>query len=105
MEGWFSTSSSSTTTTTVPSYVYEWGVPRKTGLTVPTSEKITIVLPTAAATDMDPFSLKTYVPIQGRVGIFDGAGANRLETGTNVYDFTVIAPQNKPSVSSSTSTT
>ena len=64
-----------------------------------------MVLPTPSATDFDPRSLKTYVDIDGRVGIFDGAGENRLDTGSNVYDFTVLAPAIRPSVSSTTSTT
>jgi hypothetical protein len=64
-----------------------------------------VILPTATATDMDPYSLKTYVDIDGSVGIFDGAGANRLDDTANLYGFTSIAPQHQASVSSTTSTT
>jgi len=104
VEGWWSTSSTSTTTTIQAGFAYPKGLTLKGGLSYP-SDSITIVLPTASSTTMDPFSLKTYADIDGRVGIFDGAGANRVDTGTNVYDFTVLAPQAQPSISSSTSTT
>ena len=108
--GWSSTSSTSTSTTAIPSYAYEYGVQRKGGLSLPTdaqgkTDKVQVVLPTPAATDMDPYSLKSYVEIDGALGIFDGAGRNRYEDGQTIVDWNVLSPENAGSVSSTTSTT
>ena len=97
--------STTTSTTTAPSYEYLFGVPRKSGLTYTAADKVPVVLPTASATDMDPFSLKTYVPFDNRLAIFDGAGENKIDDMTSVYSFSVIAPENTPSFSTTTSTT
>lgn len=103
--GWSSSSTTTSSTTTQPSYGFEWGVPPNTNVRHPTSEQITVVRGTAVYTAMDPFSLKTFADFGGRVGIFDGVTKNLVDTGTNVHDFTVLAPQHRPSVSSTTSTT
>ncbi len=104
-DGYETTSSSSTTTTSPPSYDYQWGIPRKSGLTYPAAEKVPLARPAASATDFDPFSMKTFVDIDNAVAIFDGAGKNRLDDGGAVRDFTELAPQHVASVSSTTSTT
>lgn len=104
-EGYESTSSSSTTTTTQPSYAYEWGIPRKAGLDYPEDEKVDAVLPTASKTDLDPFSMKTFVDFDGNVLVVDGAGANFIDDGQNIFALDELAPQHVASVSSTTSTT
>ena len=62
-------------------------------------------LPSATATNMDPYTLKVYVDIPDGSGIFDGAGANRIDTGTALYNFTVRAPEFAVSFSTTTSST
>lgn len=101
----YESSSTTSTVTTQPGFAYPYGNPREGGLSVPMSELVSVVLPTAAAIDMDPFSLKTYVNFGGGFGIFDGVGENKFDTGTAVYGFTSLAPENTPSFSSSSSTT
>jgi len=101
---WKATSSTSTTTTQPTGWTYPYGITRKGGATYTASEKMPAVLPTPAATDMDPVSLKCYVDIDSAVAIFDGAGRNRIDDGYNLFDFNALAPQNAGSVSTSTST-
>ena len=95
----------STSTTTPPAYYYRYGRDRKAGLTAPAAEIVDIVLPAASATNLDPYSLKDYVDFDGNTGIFDGAGANRVDDGITLKNLGVRAPQHRVSFSSTTSTT
>lgn len=97
--------SSTSTTTADPTLTYEWGLTRKAGLTYDSNEKVSVVLPSPSASDMNPYAPKTYVQFDGRVGIFDGVGENKEDDGTNVYSFTVNAPRYAPYMSSTTTTT
>ena len=96
--------STTSTTTTNPGYLYPFGVTRKAGISTP-SEKVSVVLPTASGTSMNPYALKTYVDFDNFTGIFDGAGVNKVDDGANLFDFSSLAPAAEPSFSTSTSTT
>ena len=104
IEGRTPTQSSSTTTTAPVAYAYPWAAPRTAGLSFTAGDKVTVIVPTPA-TLAGGFSLKSYVDFDGWTGFFDGDGANKLDTGTALFDFTVLAPHNTPSFSSTTSTT
>jgi hypothetical protein len=104
VEGWSSTSTTTTSTTTAPSYPYEWGVGRKAGLSHPSAELVSVVIPTPTA-GMGPYSLKTYVQVDDKLGIFDGDNENKIEDGTNLNDWNVLAPENAASYSTTTTST
>jgi hypothetical protein len=65
---------------------------------------VPVYLP-APTSGVNQFSLKCYADVDGRTGIFDGTGANKIETGTYLYDFTVLAPQNAMRITVTTTTT